>query len=79
MNWRLWILPIAIWLTACATAPNVQVVQTCPEVPMLELDLPEDALERSFTERMQQWLSGSLEMPTSYDLHSEPVKLPTIK
>jgi hypothetical protein len=65
-------------LTACAAAPTVRVSQVCPKVPMLELNLPEGALEQSFTDRMANFLQGRLIEPISYELHSKPVKLPTI-
>ena len=61
-------------LTACASAPTVQpkVLQVCPKVPALELNLPPDALDRSFTDRMANFLQGKLPEPINYDLHSVP-------
>ena len=74
-----WLLSTSVILTGCATGPPVTVLQTCPAPPPLELDLPPDALERSFSERIRLFLSGSLETPTNYDLPSSNVKLPTTK
>lgn len=61
-------------LTACASAPTVQpkVLQVCPKVPALELNLPADALDRSFTDRMANFLQGKLPEQINYDLHSVP-------
>lgn len=61
-------------LTACASAPTVQpkVLQVCPKVPALELNLPPDALDRSFTDRMASFLQGRLPEPINYELHSVP-------
>ncbi len=62
-------------LTACASAPTVQptVLQVCPKVPALELNLPPDALDHNFTDRMANFLQGKLPEQINYDLHSEPV------
>ena len=79
---KLFVLPMItlLSLTACTTVPKpVQVMEVCPAVPMLELDLPPDAQGRSFLDRMQRFLSGSLETQTDYSLHSTPAKLPTIQ
>lgn len=44
-------------LTACAIAPKpVQVLEVCPKVPPLELDVP----ERAFQEEMRNFLQGLL-------------------
>ena len=60
-------------LTACATAPRpVQVMEVCPRIPALELNIPSDALDSSFLDRMRHFLSGKLPEPISYELHSEP-------
>ena len=61
-------------LTACASAPTVQpkVLQVCPKMPALDLDLPPDALDHSFTDRMANFLQGKLPEPINYDLHSVP-------
>ena len=69
MKRNVWLLPTLLILSGCATAPPVTVLQTCPVPPPLELDLPPDALERSFSERMRAFLSGSLGTPINYDLH----------
>jgi hypothetical protein len=68
-------------LTACTSVPTVQpkVLQVCPKVPMLELDLPPGVLEHSFTNRMQLFLQGKLLEPISYELRSTPASKPTIK
>lgn len=73
------LLSIALCLTACASAPTVRVMETCPIPPALELDLPPGALEQSFIERMHSFLQGRLLEPTSYELPSSNAKLPTIK
>jgi hypothetical protein len=72
------LLTMPLLLTACATGPSAPPMVVCPWVPALELDLPPDALARSFTERMQRWLSGSLETPTAYELPSGNVRLNTM-
>ena len=60
-------------LTACASVPSAPtVLQICPKIPLLELNLPPDALEHSFTDRMGSFLQGRLQEPISYDLRSEP-------
>ena len=59
-------------LTACATGPTVRVVEVCPRVPTLELDLPDGALEHDFIGTMQQLLQGSLPLRPSYSLPSGP-------
>ena len=74
-----WLLLISLILSGCATVPPVTVLQNCPVPPPLELDLPPGALERSFSERMRAFLSGSLGMPTSYDLPLGSAKLPTTR
>ena len=79
MKRNVWLLSISVILTGCATAPTVTVLESCPILPPLELDLPPDALERSFSERIRQFLSGSLETPISYGLPSDSVKLSTTK
>ena len=65
-------------LTACTTVPPVQILEVCPKLPDLEM-IPQDVLERSFTEKMQQFLQGSHETPTSYELPSSNVRLSTTK
>ena len=59
-------------LSACKTVPTVQVMEVCPKIPQLELDIPADALEQSFTFRIADFLRGKLSEPISYDLHSKP-------
>lgn len=76
---RALLLTVTACLTACATAPSAPpVVQTCPTVPPLELQLP-PAPEPSYTEMMRQFLSGLLPKPTSYELPSSGAKLPTMR
>ena len=54
------LLTTTLLLTACATAPQpVQVMQACPKVPPLELDVQ----ELDFQELMQNFLSGTLPKP----------------
>lgn len=79
MKHAAWLLSTLLTLSGCATAPPVTVLQNCPVPPPLELDLPPDALDRSFSERMRAFLSGSLGMPINYDLPSSNAKLPTMK
>ena len=51
------LLTVTGFLQACATVPQpVQVMQVCPKVPPLELEVP----ERNFQELMQNFLSGTL-------------------
>lgn len=60
-------------LTACASAPSApQVLQICPKIPLLELNLPPGALDHSFTDRMGSFLQGRLQKPINYDLRFEP-------
>lgn len=60
-------------LTACASVPSAPtVLQVCPKIPPLELNLPPDALEHSFTDKMESFLQGKLQEQTSSDLRSEP-------
>lgn len=66
-------------LLGCATGPSVQVMQTCPRVPPLILDLPQDALEHNFIEMMQQLLSGKLPLQPDYSLLSAPALQPIKK
>ena len=65
-------LAMLLLLTGCATGRNVQILEVCPRVPVLELELEPDALEQSFTDRMLRFLSGSLEMPTGLGLRLPP-------
>jgi hypothetical protein len=67
-------------LTACASVPRpVQILEVCPRVPTLELQIESDALEHNFLDRIATFLSGRLPEPISYELPSDSVKLPTIK
>jgi hypothetical protein len=67
------LLPISLLsLAACTTAPTVRVMEVCPKVPVLELSLPEDALEQSFTDKIASFLQGKLSEPISYELPSKP-------
>ena len=68
------LLSTLLLLTACATVPTAPptVLEVCPKVPTLELDLPPDALEQSFTNRIANFLRGKLPEPISYGLHSTP-------
>ncbi len=62
--------------SGCATVPSGPPPSLkCPILPALE-EVPEDALAQSFTDRMASFLSGSLPMPTSYELRSAPAKPP---
>lgn len=72
------LLTMPLLLAACATGPSAPPMVVCPRVPALVLDLPPDALARTFTERMRLWLSGSLETPTGYELPSGNVRLNTM-
>ena len=74
-----WLMTMPLLLTACTTVKPVPVVTECPKVPEMELNLPEGALEQSFTDRMANFLQGRLIEPISYELPSKPAKLPTIK
>jgi hypothetical protein len=50
----------------------VQILEVCPRVPVLELTVESDVLEHSFRDRMQLFLSGSLETQISYELPLKP-------
>lgn len=65
------ILPML--LAGCATAPSVLVKAICPQIP--ELDQVPAAQVPSFTDRMQQLLSGKLPEQTDYSLTSPNVKI----
>ena len=73
------LLTIAGLLTACASAPPVQITQTCPVIPPLD-PLPPGALEHDFIGRMESFLSGKLPEPASfrpnYELAAPGTKLP---
>ena len=73
-----WLLCSVSLLTACTTAPTVQVAQACPRLPEIET-LPQGVLELSFIEQMRSFLSGSLPVPTPSDYSLQPAKLPTAK
>ena len=67
------LLTVTGFLQACATAPQpVQVIQACPKVPPLELQIEPDALEHTFLDRIATFLSGKLPEPISYELRLEP-------
>ena len=60
---------IALILSGCATGPRpVQVMEVCPRIPVLELQIEPEALDSSFLDRMQLFLSGRLPEPISYAL-----------
>lgn len=62
-------LTALLLLPGCQTAPQGPPVQVrCPVPP----PLARVPLGPSYTERMQQWLSGSLETPTSTGQLSKP-------
>lgn len=65
-------------LTACKTAPTVQVTQVCPRLPEIEM-LPAAALEPSFSERTLSFFDGKVPEPTPFDYTLQPAKLPTAK
>jgi hypothetical protein len=67
------LLTVTGFLQACATAPKpVQVLEVCPKVPPLELQIESDALEHTFLDRIATFLSGRLPEPISYELRLEP-------
>lgn len=73
------LLTTAALLTGCASAPSVQVAQTCPVIPPLD-PLPPGALEHDFIGRMESFLQGRLPEPPSfrpnYELAAPGTKLP---
>lgn len=73
------LLTIAVLLTACASAPPVQIAQTCPTIPPLD-PLPPGALEHDFIGTMQSFFSGKLPGPPSsrpnYGLADPNTRLP---
>ena len=71
---------MSLLLAGCQTVPTApKILEVCPKIPMLELSLPTDALERPFFDRMQSFLSGRLPEQISYELHSNPASQPTIR
>lgn len=64
-------------LSGCATGPSVQVIQQVPTLPPLS-DLPEAAQGPTFTERMQRFLSGSLETRMLFVPPSSSAERPTV-
>jgi hypothetical protein len=68
------ILPLL--LLGCATAPSgpPTVLTVCPRIPALQPLDPETAaaLERDYSETIQQFLSGLLPTPTDFGLRSGP-------
>ena len=74
MKWTASLFFTSLLLVGCQTAPIVQpkVLQSCPKIPQLELSLPMGALELSFLDRTQNFLSGKLPEPISYELRSKP-------
>ena len=69
-------LAMLLFLTGCATGRNVQILEVCPRVPILELQIDQEALDSSFLDRMQLFLSGRLPEPISLGLRLPPA-LPT--
>lgn len=65
-------------LTACASAPTVQVTEVCPRLPEIEM-LPQDALGQSFSDRMASFLQGKLPELTPSDYSLPSAKLPTAR
>jgi hypothetical protein len=64
-------LALPLLLTACATAKPAPPKQIpCPVLPALD---PPIAVEKSFTERMESFLLGSLPKPTGLKLPSTNV------
>jgi hypothetical protein len=64
----------SLLLVGCQTVPTApKILEACPRIPALELDMPMGALEHNFFDRMQNFLSGKLPSPPDYSLHSKPV------
>ena len=61
-------LAMLLFLTGCATGRNVQILEVCPRVPVLELEIEPDALEQSFQDRIASFFSGRLPEQISYAL-----------
>lgn len=72
-----WTLISLMLLSACQTAPTVQVVPICPQIPPLE-QTPA-ALVPSFTGRMQSFLAGKLPEPSDLLVSLPNAKLPTVE
>lgn len=76
------LLTTAALLTGCASAPSVQVAQTCPIPPPLD-PLPPGALEHDYIGRMESFLSGRLPGPPSsrpsYEIAEPGTKLPAMR
>ena len=71
---------MSLLLVGCQTVPTApKILETCPKIPTLELSLPTGALELSFLDRTQNFLSGKLDGPTSYELRSKPASPTPLK
>lgn len=71
-----WLLSSLLILSGCETAPKrVPVLEVCPRVPELELDVP----ERDWREQMQSFLRGSLPTQADYALPLGSAKLNTTR
>lgn len=67
-------------LTACATAPRpVQILEACPRIPVLELQIEPEALDSSFLDRIATFLSGKLPEPIGYELRLEPASPTSVR
>jgi hypothetical protein len=64
-----------LFLISCGHDPTAPptVLNQCPEIPNMELTNP-DVLEMSFTNRMQNFLSGKLSEPINLDYPSSGAK-----
>ena len=63
------LLSMSALLLGCASAPKpVQILQVCPRIPALELDVP----DRDWLGQMQLFLQGTLPMQPDYSLPSAP-------
>lgn len=70
-RFKLSMLALLLSIPSCATVHSALVEQVCPRLPALD-KLPADALERSYTDLMQNFLRGSDAMPTNSDFSLKP-------
>lgn len=67
MRFAVCLLPVTLLCASCATATNAPLsgAMLPPTLTLPALDPLPAAAQTSFSDRMQQWLSGSLATPTS--------------
>ena len=67
MKFNALLMCMLLTLSGCGSAPKpVQMLEACPKVPPLELDVP----ERAWQDQMRAFLAGTLPMQPDYSLRS---------